>query len=230
MSQNLATSAYTLASFKAVVRTQSNSISQQESQLIDLQLNDIIHNSIMLVRTMLGRALDAFYNTEQLLGSITLTSGYGTITIATYSIAEIIKCRLFDPTLKEIPIVSNLKFNALRSLYTNTMIGAVDGFATIAAQAATPNVLKVELFTGATGTVTTLNLYYPRNPVKVTVDTDTVDLPDHLVPIAQDMATFSVYRKLSKTPPADADARVTSFIQGQMSQLGFEISPQDLQS
>lgn len=224
--QNLATSNYTLASFKAVVRTQSNSLSQQESGIIDLQLNDIIHNAVLLVRTMLGRAIDSFYMTQVTLGTISLTSGLGAVTIATYSIADPTRVSIFDPTLKEIPVLSATQFNALRALYTTTQVGATAGFATIEAAAGTPNVLKVEIYTGASGTITTALLYYPRNPEKVTTDANTIDLPDHLIPIAQDMATVSIYRRLSKQAPLDVENRVTSFINSQVSQLGLKITPQ----
>jgi hypothetical protein len=226
MAQNLSTSNYTLAAFKAFVRAQTGAMSQQESGLLELQLNDIVHNAIVFVRSILGRAIDGFYNTEQVLGSITFSSGWGSITIATYSIADINKIRIFDPTLKEIPVLSYTKFNALRSVYSSSDISSTHAIATVAASSGTPNVLKIEFFS-ASGTITTATLYYPRNPVKVTTDTDTLDLPDHLIPIAQDVATVSVFKKLKKEPPADANQNVMSFVQGQIQQLGYKVSPQN---
>jgi hypothetical protein len=225
--QYLATSNYTLASFKAVVRTQSNSLSQQETGLIDLQLNDIIHNAVLLVRSMMGRVLDPWYTVEATLGSTTITAGFGTITIATLSIADVNKITLYDPTLLEIPVVPYVQFNALRALYTSAQIGTTDAIACVEAETGTPNVLSIAFYTGASSPLTTVTIQYPRNPVKVTIDIDTIDLPDHLIPIAQDMATVSIYRKLSKTAPTDVESRVTNFITSQVAQLGLKVSPQN---
>jgi hypothetical protein len=224
MAQNLSTSTYTLALFKAGVRAQSDSLSQQESQLIDLELVDIIHNSAMMVRTLLGRVLDPFYMSEQTLGTITFTAGFATITIATYSIADINGLTLYDPTLKEVPILPYMQFNALRSLYTATQIGTTDAIATVEVEAGTPNVLSLAFWSGVSSPITTMTIQYPRNPVKVSTDADTIDLPDYLIPIAQDMATMSVFRQVSRVPPVDVESRVTSFVSSQIAALGLKIS------
>jgi len=230
MAQNLGTSTYTLASFKANVKNLSNALSTQETGIIDNQINDIIHNSVLFMRSLLGRSLDGFYNTTATLGTLSMTAGYGSVTIASYSIADINRMSLYDPTLKEIPIVSNTQFNSFRTIYTGGSggtIGATGAVATIFNSAGTPNVLKLGLFTGsASSSITTVELTYPRNPVKVTTDADSLDLPDHLVPITQDVAVVSIFRKLSKNPPADVESRVTSFVASQLNQLGLKVTPQ----
>lgn len=218
MAQNLATASYTLASFKANVRNQSGTMSQQESGIIETQMNDIVHNAILLVRSLMGRMVDGFYITNTTLGSITITSGYGTITIATYSIADVNGISLYDATLKEIPVLPVSKFNAIRTLYSLTTTQAI---ASVFSTSGTPNILSIAIATGAVGPLTTVQINYPRNPVKVSADADTIDIPDYLVPIAQDIATVSIFRKLSKAAPSDLEGRVVSFINSQLGQLNL---------
>jgi hypothetical protein len=230
MSQNLATANYTLSSFKANVRSASGTLSQQESGIIDLQLIDLIHNSVLMVRAMMGKMINNFYVTRQAL-SMTISSGAGSVDISTYSIADINGISLFDSSattlLKEIPIVSNAQFNAIKTLYPVASMSLTSAVATIKSSG-TPYANKIYLHgNSALADTETLHMFYPRNPVKVTADADTIDLPDFLIPIAQDMTTISVFRRLSKAAPMDIENRVTSFINSQVNQLGLQVSPQN---
>lgn len=230
MVQNLATSVYTLGSFKANVRRASSTLSQQESGLIELQLNDIIHGSVMLVRALMGKLIDKFYITRQSL-SMTIASGAGNVDISSYSIADMTKISLFDSSattlMKEIPVLSNADFNALRTLYSTTDMLAGTAIATIKSTGTGPFVNKLYIHTKSdTADTETLHMFYPRNPIKVVTDIDSIDLPDFLIPIAQDIATVNIFRKTSKTPPAEIESRVTGFINSQVAMLGLKVSPQ----
>jgi hypothetical protein len=322
MKQNLGTAGYTLASFKANVRSAAGALSQQESGIIDLQLTDLIHSSILMLRSMMGRMVDSFYMTKTLIsiydnkkvatlnatptaaglgyvsgdvltittgtGDATVavatanestgavealattptfagtggyatgvgqatsggtgsgctvnvaavtsaTAGYGTLLLSSYSIANPNGISLFDPTsstgLKEIPIVPITQFNALRSLYTTSDMGSTSAFASIVVlptNGSSPYYITLLFYTNASYSFpTTVGMYYPRNPIKVTTDIDSVDLPDFLVPIAQDMTVISIFRRLSKSAPTDIENRVTGFINSQINQLGISVSPQN---
>jgi hypothetical protein len=311
MSQNLGTSGYTLASFKAGVRSQSGAMSEQESGLINVQINDLVHSAVLFVRAMMGRLLDPFYATNQTISilngykinamtttptvggtlyrandvlilnmgsgdatimvntvdggtgavtsiyatpvnagtagysvatgigtiggestctvaiaSVSGIAGYGFCSLASYSIADPTKISLFHATLKEIPIVSIEQFNAIKTLYSTSDISTTTGIATIMAKS---NGLNLALYANsATSFPLSVSMYYPRNPVKVTTDADTLDLPDYLIPITQDVAVMSVFRRLGKAAPTDVNARVTGFINSQVAQLGIKVSPQGL--
>lgn len=230
MSQNLATSNYTLSQMMANVRMASGVLSQQDSGIIDLQLIDLIHNSVLMIRAMMGRLVDGFYVTRQAL-TMTISSGTGTADISTYSIADINGISLFDSSsttlMKEIPIVSSAEFNAHRTLYAQATMPATAAVATIKSSGS-PFANKIYLYGNSSLADTeTLHMFYPRNPVKVTTLADTIDLPDLLVPIAQDMTTMTVLRMLKKEIPAELDNRTTTFVNSQIAQLGLNITPQN---
>lgn len=217
----------TLATFMANIRSQSGSLSVQETQIIDSQLVDIAHNAITFVRNIVGKFIDGFYETTVTLGSITITSNIGTLdltaaaTAAIGTISDINGVTLFDTTLHEIPILSKSRFNAFRSLYTGAQIGTTGAIGMISQVTAKTS---LTLYTGATGPLTTVQMTYARNPIKVTVATDTIDITDNLVPLAQDVATMYVFRKLAKQPPADFDQRVTGSLNSYLGQLGLKVT------
>jgi hypothetical protein len=180
---------------------------------------------------MMGRMIDSFYKTRQSL-SMTIASGEGNVDISSYSIADMTRISLFDSSattlMKEIPILSIAQYNAIKTLYSTTTMLAATAVATIKSSGASPFVNKLYLYTKSTTADTeTLHMFYPRNPVKVTTDIDSVDLPDHLIPIAQDIATVNVFRRLSRNAPIEIESRVTGFINSQIAQLGLKVSPQN---
>ena len=216
--QYLATSGYTLASVKANVRQQSGTLSVQDSQIIDPQMNDIIHNSVLLVRSIMGRSIDEFYLMNSPLHAITMTNGFGSSSISSISIANLRGITIRDSSLGVIPVLSHRDFNHISSLYTPTEMGTKGAIATVETLESSPVVLSIEFYSGA-NTISNPRLYYSRNPYKITTDTDTIDIPDYLVPIVQDSATVSVFRLLVKTPPVEIENRVKEFIGSQLKQV-----------
>ena len=200
MSQNIATAPFTLKQLKANILTKTGKLSRQDLELIEPQLNNLIYDSILVVRATVGTALDEFYTTKRDLGTVTLTSGYGTVSIATPSIADISKIGFYDSTIGEIPKLSVKDFYAQKRFYTTTELtttGAIATILNISAVADTaPYVLSVALYTGASSPITTIEMHYPRNPVKTTVDNDTVDIPDAYTTAIEDMVVKLIFQRL----------------------------------
>lgn len=215
----------TLASIKANAVLQAGAISQQESEILDFQLNDIIHRAIVFVRSMFGRLLDSFYQT-----SATVTEVAGKIDISTLDLADVNRFALYDSVSKKIPIVSNEIFYEIQTLYSPSDLAQAI-FGRVANIMDTDNKLEIETFRGSqksasvSGYSGVVTLTYPRNPKKVTTDTEYVDLPEHLVPLATDVATVAISRKLLRKPPEDVEARLTAQLNAAAAQIGLAITP-----
>ena len=197
----------TLANMKAQVRGQLGAVSEQESGILSIEMNDIIHQAITNLRAILGKLVADFYRTKGSISPTGTTPDFS-ITVAAKEIADVNDVALYNATLKEIPIVSAKKFNALRTLYSASEIGTTHGFATIAnteTALATQSVLTLYIYSNVASqtTLASTEFYYSRFPKKVTTDADTLDLPEIYIPIARDIATVYVEKRLSRTPSAD---------------------------
>lgn len=226
MSQNLATATYTLKQIKANILNKTGKLSTQDMKLIKPQFDAFIHDAVMLARTLMGAVLDDFYNTKVAVSPATITSGFGTVSIAVKSIADPSRIRLYDPTLGEIPIMPIGEFNAHRSQYTTSDMGTLCAIATILSTSAIadtpPYILNLAFYTGAATPLATVEMYYPRNPIKVVTEADTVDIPDHLCSIVEDMAAVTIMRKLERKPAQELDSRVAIFVKTQLDKMGIK--------
>lgn len=210
MAQFLATTT-TLKNFKAQIRSQLGAVSQQESGIIDLEMNDIIHQAITSLRTTLGNIIKDFYITKGTIVSSSDMSGSVpnyTVNIATREIADIHDINLFHSTFGEIPVLPRAKFLLIKSTYSASDIGTTKAIATIAnteTALATQSVLTIYVYSNASATSAFNNteFWYPRYPKKVVADTDTLDLPELYVPLARDIATIYMEKRLSRTPSGD---------------------------
>lgn len=209
----------TLASMKERVRAQSNTVSPQGSGIIEPEMTNLIHHAIVMLRTLLGAIVDPVYSTNE-----TVVESTNIIDVSTVDIANTNKISLYDATHGVIPLVSDREFDSLRTLYANTSLSTEQLFAKITSS--TSSGLRIQTHRGSSkATPGTLTLTYPRNPVKATTEATKLDLPERYVPIAADLATVMVYRKLKQAPPAEIDQRVTSFIRSQAAMLGLEVTP-----
>ena len=218
----------TLALFKANVRLLSGTLSQQESGLIELQLNDIVHFAVTNVRVLAGKFIDGFYTVldEGLTFAGNPSIPDYSATLAGSDIADINKMTLFSETLGEIPLVARTQFNAVRALYPPTDIGATAGIASVSITTASPPVLNVDLYSNSAAAPTDVDLTFVRNPSKVVLDIDTMDLPESLIPIAIDFAVANSLKKIGKPVPEDVMGRLTAYLGIQAQQLGLKLSPQ----
>lgn len=209
-----------LGTIKANIRSQTGTLSPQESGLFELQINDIVHNAALFVRNLLGRFVDAFYST-----SATATEASNLIVISTLELDDVNRLTLYDATHGVIPFVSNHLFYQMQTLYTSTQL-ADTILATVSNILATDNKLQIKTYRGTNKTSPgTLTLVYPRTPNKATADATKVDIPDTYVPLVQDCATLYVLRKFNKPIDGALEARVTTALASYGAQLGLEVSP-----
>jgi hypothetical protein len=215
---------------KAMVRGQLGALSDQESGILDVEATDFIHQGIIAVRTLLGSLIDPFYETEETLGSILITSGEGSISVAASQIFNINKVKLTDPTIKKIVVKRVDEYNAIKGLYTPAEIGTTNAVAALiatvtgTAPALVPT-LKIFIYTGASGTLTTVKIHYPRYPTKVTVDADTLDIPEPYSQLVRDVSTLYMAKRLAKQPSPDVVNSVSAVLNPLMATMGLNITP-----
>ena len=230
---------WSLARVKAQVRAQTSLLSQQESGLIESQLNDLVHESVLSVRGALDILVDDEY---RIVGSDTTvpgtfstsSSGYSDNSsdpIAAGTVYDLnpSKLSLFGVTQYsgEIPIFSKKKFDALRSvLRTNTSDFAVTkGIATIYSTTTGTVVIAVYGYPTA-NTAPTFNFIYLRQPTRETTDANTIDVPDRWVPLVIDHCTAQIFKRLSKAVPQDIEARLKADVVSIAQMINSNFSPQ----
>jgi hypothetical protein len=198
---------WTLARAKAYVRNQTNTLSQQESRIIDTQLTDLVHQSLLSIRTMLDRIVEGSYKATQSVTFGAASSGLcaGTPLTGTNRPYDLKKVSLFDTTYKEIPIYSKAMFDAMRTVQTTTSLGTLGAFAGIYSLSA--GTVEIDAFVGNAAPAAA-TLTYIRPIIKQTDDAYTIDMPDRWVPSALDHCVLQVFRRLAKIPPANVEEQV----------------------
>ena len=182
-------------------------------------MEDICHLSIQFIRNYLGKFLDQFYST-----TVTVTEASNLINISTTDIADANRLLLYDATHGKISIISETEFYGFLTLYSTTQL-ADAVFASISNILDTDNRLSLKTYRGTNKTTPgVLTFVYPRNPKKA-ADTDKLDLPEAYVPVAVDLATTMVFRKIEHKPPIEVEGRVTEFIKSQAVSLGLKVTP-----
>lgn len=212
----------TLDLMMANVRSQTGAMSEQESVVFEAQITDVCHNAILLIRSIFNKFLDTLYNTIE-----TVTETNEVINIQDKDIFNIHEMHLYDATHGPVPIMQRTLFNSLRHIYGSTNRLATALFGTIGNKTVgTDEVLVIEIYRGSSKvTPGTLTLTYPRNPKKVEIgDADRyLDLPEHLVPIATDIATLAIHGKLQRTPPVEVSERIQAVLGPIAAQVGLRI-------
>lgn len=190
MAQNLSVSV-TLEALRSNIRRKTGKLGQQESGLRNEQLNAIVHSAILAIRLQYAEILNQYYQRSESISFGAISSGIATASIAALNLANISDPRL-RATLSSIPnktirIVGRGEYDnevARHSVSEMTTTGAIG---TIYLTSGTPNVLTVEIYTGASAIASAV-FSYLKNPVKVTVGTDTVDIPDLFTPLVENYA------------------------------------------
>jgi len=229
---------WSLTRVKSQVRAQTSTLSAQESGMIETQLNDLVHESLLSVRGALDILVDDEY---RIVGSDTTVPGTFSTSSSGYSsnVSDPIasgtiydmntsKMSLFGVTqyTGEIPIFTKKKFDALRSVYgTNTDIATTKGFATV--YSTTTGTVIIAVYGNPTAnTAPTFNFVYLRQPTRETTDTNTLDLPDRWIPLMIDHCTAQIFKRLSKTVPQDIDARMRADVNNIAQLIHANFSPQ----
>jgi hypothetical protein len=204
----------TLKSFRTQVRAATGAIDPQTSSLLDLTLNDLVHQSVMMVRVIGARALDPLYQTQ----STAVTEAAGLVTANTLDAIDGSRFTLYDSVDGDIPIVPSEQFYGLRSLYSSSDLASAI-FAHLRSK--TDGAITFEIYRGSSETKdagSTTTVMYFRAPSKATTDAAMIDLPESYIPIAIDVATVMAFRLLGKVPPTDLERRVKDFISMKISE------------
>lgn len=177
------------------IRRKSGTDSEQKSGLLDAQLRGFIYTAMLEVKREAGKLLDRFYTKKEAVTLSAIASGISTGSLAATSTTFNIESLDWDrvtltttitSVFTNIPMFDIGEYMTYRKRFTSTQIGTTSGVGTIYLSAATPDVLTLEIYTGASGTPATPFLYYPKNPEVWAADADTVDMPDHLCPVVED--------------------------------------------
>jgi len=218
--KNLATTT-TLAALKAIIRDRTGTLDVQDSDLIGTTLSNLIHQAITTVRTLAGPLLDLVYNTDATVMPDVTSKG---IDISLFDIANVNLVSLYDVIHGPIPIYRVSLFNAMQKSYvndTNALFGTITNMVTTG----TDNVLAIKLCVGSGVALGTLTFTYPRNPRKVVVDSEKIDIPEWCVQMVADIATIMICEKFNKQPQASIMARASALMQSVAAQVAMAGSP-----
>jgi len=208
---------WTLSRAKAYIRMQTGSLSQQESGIIDTQLTDLIHQSLLSMRTLLDVIVEDFYKATQTITFSSASSGLcaGTPLTGTTRPYDLKKVSLYDTTYKEIPIYSKRTFDAMRTVLTVANLGTTGAIAGI--YSISTGTVEIDAYVGNAAPAAA-TLTYIRPITKQTDDGYTLDMPDRWMPAVLDHCVLQVFRRLSKTPPENVEKQVRDNV-GHIAQL-----------
>ncbi len=225
----------TLGTMMANARAQARSLSAQETGILDLQLADLVQDAILYVKGVYGKLLDDFYRTRYTALIFTGTTPNFTVDISAANVfgSDINRLRIYDATLGEIPIVSNAEFNGIRSNVSAAQMGTTKGVATLAAAGGTiasknaNPAMTILLYSNAAAAPTTPELWVIRNPVKVaySASTDTLDAPESVIPLVQDVTVVYMLNRLGTPIPQSLENKVTSQLSSALQQLNIHMTP-----
>jgi hypothetical protein len=195
----------TLLAVRSKIRTLTGTQSVQFSGLLEPTLTDYIDDSVKLVRGLARHALRQFYYTE---ATVTLAAS---VDISSMNIFDLMTIRLtLASDNSQIPVLPRNVYGNMLRLHT-FLTG--QWIATVSTTSGGTFSLIVGGASSPTGSAT---LAYERNPAKVIVDASVLDIPDHLIPIVEDMTCLTVWRGKNQQPPADVLQRVRTFTDEQL--------------
>jgi hypothetical protein len=207
MASNYISADWTLARAKAYIRLQTGSLSQQESQILDTQLTDLVHQSILSMRTLLDRIVEEYYKAIQTITFGAASSGLcaGTPLTGTARPYDLKKISLYDTTYLEIPIYSKSMFDAMRTVLSTSDLGTTGAIAGI--YSISTGTVEIDAYVGNAAPAAA-SLTYIRPVIKQTDEAYTLDMPDRWMPSVLDHCVLQVFRRLAKSPPENIEKQV----------------------
>jgi len=223
---------HTLASIDANVRSQSGTLSAQESEVFSKQIVDIIHNATLFIRSLLGKHVERDYSTTVAPaegGLVQLADGHyeSYIDLSPYDIFDLNRINLRDKTRGRISLVSEALYTSQITIHDVLGLRR-DLFGNVTNLAMGENSkLGIQIYRGkSTGTPGALEMKFPRNPVKAVGPTDKIDILNHHIPLVTDISTVVVFRKIKNVPPAaEIEQRVAASLSIITSQRGVSVTP-----
>jgi hypothetical protein len=226
---------FTLGRAMAQVRAQTSSLSQQETGILDGQLIDFIHQSLLSVRSALDVLVDSEYKIVGAGGTFS-TSSSGYADNSAFPVLQGViwdlnpsKLSLMGVTqfVGEIPIFTKKKFDALRSVLRtyNTDFATTKGIATV--YSTTTGTVVIAIYGNPTATTAPTFLFtYMRQPTRETTLTNTIDIPDRWVPLVIDHCTAQIFKRAGKGTPVDIEARMKADVVNIAKMINANFSPQ----
>lgn len=217
---------------EAQVRSQTGTLDDDQTRVYDKQITDIVHNAILFVRAIAGKLLTTAYtSTITLTGLDTLTQ---TEKEQRYQIHDIDCYDWNDVSLwsvsnnMKIPLESGKQWDSIFTHKTDEQLAKMIFGKMVAEVVGSNTQLVIRTYSGdelvAGGNV---RLTFPRNPRKVTTNTDLLDIPEIYMPIVKAQAVVDVYAQVIKKPaPLSEKTIVAQFVASQIAQQKMSIGPE----
>ena len=184
---------FKLDGVKGIIRTLAKSISQQE--LLDTEITDLIHLSLLELVELLGESVVADYTEKTVVTAtndvVTITANYDRlIKLVDATNGLVLKRNAYDVegTKKHLQSQNNVFYSEVGST------------------------LELYKGTGITGDYGILTLYYTRTPNKASADADYLDIKDKFVSLLVGKAKIAVYEALGKAAPSELQEGMTNKI------------------
>jgi hypothetical protein len=220
----------TLQTVMANIRVRSNSLSQQKTKLLRNQLIDLIHSNVLTIKTLSGRTTDTWYRQTNTL-SVAVAGARGGNQIVKYDVSAVNFHHLLGDSVlsvdytKEIPVFEDVaEFNSIIGLYPVSDLASAM-FGVFVNVAVSGNIkLMLQVLYGSNLNSGDVEMTFIRNPVKASVDTDKMDLPDSLIPVLEAITITQIYQKFGQQPPADAFAIAQAFMADKAAMIGLHVT------
>jgi hypothetical protein len=207
VAQNLSISA-TLQGTITNIRRKTGLLDPQASGLTDVQLTDLIHTGLLAVRNdpNIKETIDMYYQRSDSVTFSAISAGIATVSITALNLSSIsnprLRATLTSVTNKLIPIFPRDRYDVELQTQTTTTLTTTGAVGTIYLTSASPNILTLEIFTGAS-TIGSAIFSYLKNPIKVTAVADTLDIPDQYTPFVEDYVV-NILTKMPQVKPVKA--------------------------
>lgn len=215
----------TLKTFRSVVRRKSGVNDPQATviPMTDPIINDLIHDAITRVRHAANKLVDAEYRTKSTVGSPVVAAPISIFDISTLEIYDVNRVTIAS-TIKDLAVISGGQYDTLIKLRSNDSLKDA-AFAKIENDPSNA-ALDVIVYIGSNLTApTTIDVTYPRNPKKQTVDSGKVDIPERLIPAAISVAAVAVRAVANNEPKDIAEDTIIRTLQSELAQFGITITP-----
>lgn len=186
MAVNLSIST-TLSLALARVRDEVGAVSVQDSMLLEPDLIDVVHNAVLTVRKKYGQMLDALYSVVYTTITPAGTTPNYSADISAAEISSVESVSVYSATLGgKVPILSNLEFDHMRTLYSAAEVGNL-GVAAVSLEGSTYGAMagrskvRVRIWSNYGSAPTDVEVTMMRSPRYVTTAADTLDIPDQYV-------------------------------------------------
>lgn len=205
----------TLARMKANIRSRTGIISPQESEIIELQFDDIVHDAVSFVVGMVRKVdkdfQEMYWTKEASVAAATL-NGLSTFDISTLDIYDKAHISVQNATDNRIDIIPGRLFDVFRKYYSTSIFG------TITNVGGANGKLVIE----CNGSPATSDIRYYRNPKKATADADKLDAPEHVMPYIENVAVKNVFGKVKQEVPQEVAAAVADFMSSHRLGIGVK--------